>query len=221
MKFEDTITRRFRYKDVGAFCPTCYFYGRLGNINAQIDIEIDPNWRSNDIKPFLSFGIRCPMCHNFNVIEVDVDIVSQIATLNQLGFFTVYSCAGHIDDDNNFPSSGYIKFENLECLIDVLETTIPNIQKYVFYSRNNCQCVLFNFEQKSDYDFLSGLIFILDQNTIRPTKDEDIKNLCKECNLNISEFKYVSIFSNFTSTFANAISELCKYLPNLCQIYFK
>lgn len=58
------------------------------------------------------FGIKCSTCNGIDTYHVDKEIADIIVRLNERGYITKFSCAGHIDTDG-FHTSGipYIMIE--------------------------------------------------------------------------------------------------------------
>lgn len=136
------INNRKQKGTIGLMCPFC-FNTKITEIEFKNYNSIRRN-NKDKFKISLNISIKseCDICKQYcDWIEIDVNLLETIKTLNEKGFKTKYCCEGHRN------SIGYISFEDSDILkyIDTLPITwffdfedYKNIKMYRYNRKKVC-----------------------------------------------------------------------------------
>ena len=113
-------------KPVKFMCPECYEIVDVRKVNNVIDFEYYdlPDFMTDfhlgeDVEnvsynvdlPLINIHCTCKHCNNkVSLIELDEGIVDMISNLNKKGYDTIFSCEGHIINEENYDLA-YVIFE--------------------------------------------------------------------------------------------------------------
>lgn len=114
------ITYKRGHSEFGFMCSEC-FQLKFAKSNTSVDINIFDDTAPNFIsfEPTVNiryFAKKCPFCNTADAefIKLDPHIANVVTSLNQKGYFTMFSCEGHMMD--NTCKSTYIIFESNDLL---------------------------------------------------------------------------------------------------------
>ena len=114
-KYIDNIGKYASINESGYVCLMCPHCFNTINIEMNSSVEIIP---SDIITKVNSFSVsqdifgECPNCNEYVVfVQLDVNMGSIIEILNLKGYYTDFSCEGHVDKDVTIP---YISFKSVD-----------------------------------------------------------------------------------------------------------
>ena len=153
--FKEDFRGNYRFRNIGAFCPKCYAFTEVGDVNVKIHADFSEGFSpeqfevepvslmtypqkctgSNDLDILHPIMIRCPDCKS-QMIIVDAEMLQQIVRLNQMGAYTAHSCSGiHKHYYRPYDSmNAYIKFARR--LPDEMIKAISDIKDLVIWERD-------------------------------------------------------------------------------------
>ena len=92
-----------RYSYIESFLANDCLTFKINNMKNEYDeFEILPSSLSSN-----SLQCKCNSCGSYSVANIDAPIAETVLALNELGFHTAFSCAGHNPNENS-----YITFVN-------------------------------------------------------------------------------------------------------------
>lgn len=120
-------------KPIKFMCPNCYEIVDIKKVNSVIDFNYElPDFMTDfqfgkDVEkisynvdlPLLNIHCTCKHCNNEVVlVELDQGISDIVSNLNKKGYNTIFSCEGHIIDEENYDIA-YVIFEVSDIADDI------------------------------------------------------------------------------------------------------
>lgn len=105
-----------------------------------------------------------------NVFEIDEDIAESISLLNKKGYYTRYSCSGHVKDSRMYEMYRVKKSEKLDDK-DLGFIVKYNKDDYEILMPNRYTSIYVMFDKKYEFDNLPDGFYILDDEVTTIYKD--------------------------------------------------
>lgn len=118
-------------------CPECLY---MQKIYKQRCTYMELHHSIKDLVYSETIAGECPRCKESVIFqEIDFNIARAINILNEKGYFTVFSCEGHIGNDldgEHFFSAPYIYFLSDKVLKVMEEHPLPDTWKYEIHGKS-------------------------------------------------------------------------------------
>jgi len=166
-----------KYKgNIALMCPKCFKYS-FAWYNEYIDLELDsisffnaPSRFLNEdgtgkyqVDPYYEISFSrasfCPNCMSReDLIQLDPNIAYAVSTLNKRGFYTSFSCEGHIIvNKENVISNPYIIFCNIdEDHVNILKRKFADS---VYWEVRDCN-IIKSYYDKINYKYYKPVAFL-------------------------------------------------------------
>lgn len=118
-------------------CPECLY---MQKIYKQRCTYMELHHSIKDLNYNETISGECPRCKESVIFqEIDFNIARAVDILNEKGYFTAFSCEGHIGNDldgGRFFAAPYIYFLSDKVLKAMEEHPLPNTWKYETYGKS-------------------------------------------------------------------------------------